>query len=209
MKKAANLVMFAWAISVLSVLIAFIAWGDTLSWRLNSLGTSTYTIFPLFGLVAFSLMWSHYIVAAARKYANYPSEVTKQYFNITSLLVLIAIFLHPGLLIWQLWRDGMGLPPQSYLNFVDPARKAFVVLGSVSLLVFIAYEFRRKFNKKTWWKFVQYASDGAMIAIFIHGLKLGGNLQAGWYKYVWYFYGLSLVASLLYLYWPKQKTAAS
>lgn len=206
MKKPSDLVTFAWAISAVSVLIAFIFWGQELGWEIASL--SVYTLFPLFGLVAYSLMWSHYMVAAIRKYANLPGEVTKKYFDQTSFIVLLAICLHPGLLILQLWRDGMGLPPQSYLNFVEPARKVFVALGSISFLVFIAYEFRRKFNKKSWWKLVQYASDAAMVAIFIHGLKLGSNLQSDWYQYIWYFYGLTLSASIIYMYFFKQKTAA-
>lgn len=207
MKKSANLVTFAWAISALVVLIAFIVWGQGLDWQTAAL--STYTLFPLFGLTAFSLMWAHYIVAAARKYAGLPADVTKRYFDQTSFIVLLAIFLHPGLLIVQLWRDGMGLPPTSYLNYVGPALKWAVALGSVSFLVFIAYEFRRKFGKKSWWKFVQYASDAAMIAIFVHGLKLGSNLQSGWFQYVWYFYGLSLIMAIIYIYFGKQKTDSS
>lgn len=152
-------------------------------------------------------MWAHYMVATARKYAGLSAEVTKKYFDQTSFIVLLAICLHPGILIVQLWRDGMGLPPNSYLNYVGPALQWAVGIGSVSLLIFIIYEFRRKFNKKSWWKFVQYASDVAMIGIFVHALRLGSNIQSGWFQYVWYFYGITLVASIAYMYFFKQKTA--
>lgn len=202
-KKPGDLVKLAWGTTLGAVLVVFVAWGQYLGWNMDAL--SVYTLFPLFGLTAFSIMWSHYIVAAKRKYLGFPKEVTKDYFEKTSWAALVAFTLHPGLLIWQLWRDGMGLPPNSYLTYVGPALKGAVALGSISLLIFLAYEFHRKFGKKSWWKYVQYLSDVAMFAIFYHGLKLGGNLQSGWFRYVWYFYGLSLVISIIYIYFGKQK----
>lgn len=192
----------AWALSAFVGLIAIISWGQTLSWEFSNL--SLYRLFPLFGLLAFSLMWVHYVVAALRKHFRVDKSAVNSYFEVTSYFVLVFILLHPGLLAFQLWRDGDGLPPGSYMGFVGSAFKIAIIAGMVSWAAFIGYEFRRKFNKKPWWKFVQYASDAAMLLIFVHALRLGGQLQDGWYRWIWMIYGISLAVILLYTYLPPK-----
>lgn len=199
--NAKTLVSVAWGLSAAVVIVAVMAWGQGMGWQFE--GLSTYSIFPLFGLLAFSLMWAHYVVAAARTHFKIDSSVTKQYFEVTSLAVLAFILLHPGLLAWQLWRDGAGLPPSSELNYLGPDLKMFILLGMIAWVIFLAYEFRRQFKTRPWWKYVQYANDGAMVLILIHSLKIGSNLQQGWLKGVWYFYAVGLAGSLAYIYYKK------
>jgi hypothetical protein len=191
----------AWASALAAFLIALIAWGQSYNWEI----LSSYQLFPLFGLVAFGLMWSHYIASVLRQMSGQDKKVLKQYFEITSFLVLFAIVLHPGLLLWQLWRDGAGLPPGSYYSYVAPSMRWVVTLGFISLLLFLAYEFRRLYEQKPWWKYVGYATDLAMVMIFYHGLQLGSQLQSGWFTYVWYFYGITLAFCLLYIHVPQIK----
>jgi bacteriorhodopsin len=71
------------------------------------------------------------------------------------------------------------------------------LLGTVSLLVFLAFELHRVFDKKRWWPYVVDVSDFAMLAIVYHGFKLGSSLQHGWYKYVWWFYAITLALVLI------------
>ncbi len=197
--KARDLQIVAWGMSVTAVVLAVAAWGQGNSWRVDS----TYQLFPLFGLLAFSLMWSHYVAAALRLHFKLDRAVLKTYFEVTSLGVLAAILLHPGLLAYQLWRDGQGLPPGSELNYLGPKMMIYILIAMISLLVFLAYELRRIYGQKPWWKFVQYASDVAILLILLHSLKLGSQLQAGWLRTVWYFYGLTLGTALVYIYWNK------
>lgn len=201
--NARQLQIIAWSLSIGVVIVAVTAWGQDNNWQLS--GLNNYQLFPLFGLVAFSLMWSHYIAAAIRQSFRIDRIVLKNYFETTSLVVLAAILLHPGLLAWQLWRDGLGLPPGSELRYVAPALGVYVVIAMISLVVFLAYEFRRVFGEKPWWKFVQYASDIAIFLIFLHSLKLGSQLQTGWMRGVWYFYGVALAAALVCIYVQKYK----
>jgi len=200
--------MIAWAVSVAAIVVAIVAWAQGNDWEFS--GLSIYQAFPLFGLLAFSLMWSHYIASVARQYFKIGKTVLYSYFEITSVLVLVAILIHPGLLAWQLWRDGAGLPPGSYFNFVGPQLKIAILAGITGLLVFLAYEFRRRFANHAWWAYVQAASDAAMLLIFIHALRLGGQLQQGWFRRVWFFYGITLIGSLFYTYILKfrQRTIA-
>lgn len=195
-KKEKRLEIFSWSLGASVVLLALIVWLQGLNGRLGNL--SVYQIFPLLGLVAFSLMWTHYFTGAIRQLVGADKQVLARYFEVTSFIVLLAIVLHPGLLIYQLWADGFGLPPGSiYENYVTPSLKWAVTLGPVSLAIFLAYELRRKFNQAKWWKFVNYAQIAAMSAIFVHALKLGTHLQ-DWYLAIWWFYGATLAAAIIY-----------
>ncbi len=193
-----EILAIAWAVTATTVLAAFAAWGQSLRWDI--IGVSTYQLFPIFGLFAFSLLWSQYMMLALQKYWQTPREKLRSYFRQCGWLVLAALLLHPSLLIWQLWRDGFGLPPGSYLqHFVAPDLAWVALLGMVSLGVFLVYEFWRLFRDFSWWRYIVYACDLAMLAVFYHGLRLGNQLQGDWYFVVWIIYGLCLLVVLPYV----------
>jgi len=195
---AKRLLVGAWSLSALVSVVAIIAWGQDYQWKLTPL--SAYQLFPLLGILAFSIMWSHYVAGIVREFLGVKKQGLKNYFEYTSYAVLALILLHPGLLILQRFRDGYGLPPGSYESYVAPGLGWVTILGSISLVVFLAYEFRRVFGDRSWWHFVKEAGDIAMLAILYHGLRLGGQLMDGWFRTVWVFYGLILIAILGYYY---------
>jgi hypothetical protein len=186
-----------WGLSGLVALLAIYVWGSSFDWRLGAI--NAYLFFPVLGLLAFSLMWSQYMTVALER-LTHKTLSTGAYFRSTGYAVLLAIVLHPGILIYQRFHDGFGLPPKSYETYVALGMAWLTLLGSVSLLVFLAFELHRLFGRKPWWKYVVAAGDAAMLAIFYHGLRLGDQLQAGWYRAVWLFYGLTLVAAIAYKY---------
>jgi hypothetical protein len=194
--RVLGLQLTAWAFSLTTCLLAFTAWGNDYAWRLGHL--STYQLFPLLGLLAFSLMWSHYAAATSRQLLGLDFAVLKRYFQLTGYAVLVLICLHPGLLIYQRYRDGYGLPPGSYESYVSKGMAWITLLGTASLLVFLAYEFHRLYKDRSWWHWIARLSDLAMLAIFYHGLRLGSQLSRQyWFRSVWMFYGLSLVVILI------------
>ncbi len=200
--KAQQLQVAAWGLAVFTTTLSLFVWGQLLDWEFA--GLSAYDIFPVLGLIAFGLMWGHYVVAALRQHWGLAPEVSKRYFDSTSIVVLALILLHPGLLILQLWNDGFGLPPGSYLeHYVGPGLKWAALLGSLSLIIFLLFELRHWFSKKPWWRFVGLASDVAMIAILIHGFRLGTHLQSGWFRTVWIIYAITLLAVMGILYRDK------
>jgi hypothetical protein len=201
MTKTQKVQAFAWGITLAPSVLAFVAWGDFNAWKLG--GISSYQLFPLFGLLAFSIMWAHYMASVARQHSAVDKKALAYYFEATSFMVLVLILAHPGLLSWQLWRDGFGLPPGSDLNYVVPSARWAILFAFTGLSIFLIYEFRRFYQKRPWWKYVQYASDAAMVLIYFHALKLGGTLMSGWYRGVWYVYGISLLAAFVFVY--KQK----
>ncbi len=193
--------IIAWGLSVATTIISLAIWLQALGGRHS---ISTYKLFPLLGLVAFGLMWGHYIVGSLRRLLGVDKAVLERYFMVTGWIVLIAIVLHPGLLIWQLWRDGFGLPPGSVLeNYVSPALRGVTVLGSISLLAFLAFELHHKYRDRSWWCWVERASDVAILLVAYHGLRLGSHLQRGWFQKVWIFYAITLVVSLFYVYYSR------
>lgn len=195
-----NFATAAVLLTVATSLLAVFVWGQSYQWQLVHL--SWYQLFPLLGLLAFSIMWSQYMVEAAKNLSPRRESIAR-YFQATSFLVLVAIVLHPGLLIVQRYRDGYGLPPGSYESYVAPAQAWLTLLGSASLLVFLAFALKRFFSRYSWWHYVLVLNDVAILAIFYHGLRLGTQLNAGWFQFIWYFYGITLVAALGYKYYLK------
>ena len=63
--KSKQLVGFAWGLSGVVVLLAVLAWLDAGN---SFFRLTAFAVFPLLGLIAFSLMWGHYIIGAKRRY---------------------------------------------------------------------------------------------------------------------------------------------
>jgi len=190
-KQARDLQIFAWALSLLVAGLAIFDWGHDNGWQIWHF--NSYQFFPVLGLVAWSLMWSHYVMSLVREVAGQPKEVLQKWFTWTGYVVLVAICLHPGILIYQRFRDGFGLPPHSYETYVAHGLGWVTLLGTASLLVFLAFELRRFYGNKSWWPYAANASDFAMLAIFYHSIRLGSQLRImGWFYDVWWFYGLTL-----------------
>jgi hypothetical protein len=187
--------IIAWATSLTVLVLSIAVWGDYYQWHIWPV--NSYQLFPVFGLVAFGLMWAHYTSGALRQLMGLNKKVLSRYFTLTSWVVLVLICLHPGLLIYQRFRDGAGLPPHSYESYVAPGRGWVTLLGTTCLLVFLAFEFRRVFGQRSWWHYVADAGDAAMLGILYHGLRLGSQLMHGWFRFVWLFYFVTLVAVLI------------
>ncbi len=182
-----------WLLSLAVSILAIIIWGYGHAWDWSLL-TNGYHLFAVFGLLAFSIMWSHY--AAGFLDRTLGIRPIGPYLETTSYVVLAAILLHPGILSYRLWRDGMGLPPGSEYQYAGAALAGAITLGIVAWLTFLSFELYRWFAKKPWWKYVGYANELAMFLIIVHSLSLGGELREGWPLLVWYFYALSLAVFL-------------
>jgi hypothetical protein len=186
-------IVFPWAVTIVVSALAVYVWGQSFKWDVHAL--NAYLFFPVLGLLAYSIMWSHYVAGTFKNNWLHGVDLT-DYFRYTGYAVLIALLFHPGILVYQLFHDGLGLPPGSYGKYLGSSREWLGLLGTVSLLAFLAFEFHRWFSGRSWWKYVVAVGDVAMLAIFYHSLRLGTQTQAGWFHYVWLFYGATLVAML-------------
>ena len=186
----------SWVLGGAVVVLAFTVW---IQQRFGGVSLTVYDFFPLLGLTAFSLMWTHYIVGSIRRLTEVDKKVNQLYTKVTSYVVLILILLHPALLIMKLKFDGFGLPPGSYATrYSGGGMKFAILLGTVSLFIFLTFELKQQLQGKKIWKFIEYGQIIAMFLILYHGLTLGRELSVDWFKSVWYVYALLLVASVAY-----------
>ncbi len=188
--------ILSWGLVAASIMAVTFAWGDLLGWEVGSL--SPYQWFPLFGMIAWTVMATHYYLGALR--LMQPGLSRPPYFKqITGYIVLGALLLHPGILAIAQFQNGEGLPPSSYLAYVGDSMRLAVMLGSVSLLTFLSFEIleRLKSNKTIDknWKYVSLAQAVAMGFIWFHAVKLGSHVSSGWVYWMWVVYGLALLPS--------------
>lgn len=188
-----HITIIEWILGALVVMLPAAAWMSQAD--LGDL--SLYEIFPPLGLVAFGLMWTHFVMGALRRYSGIQKKKRNLYMSISMGLVLALLLLHPGLLWLALYMDGYGLPPQSYITAYS-TQLGFVVLGTIALTIFLAFELKRFFGEKSWWKYVEWLQIVGMTAIFIHAIGLGNELRIDWFMLVWLFYGVSLAVSIIY-----------
>jgi hypothetical protein len=199
MGKKLKLESVLWLLYGVVAALAVYIWGSSLNWSFEDL--SLYNIFPLFGLLAFSLMWVHYVSGVIRDYF-FKGESTRKSFIVTSYFVLVFILLHPTLLVLQLLSDGKGLPPESYKAY-NYAYASFITLGLFALVGFLIFELKRWFGKKNWWQYVEIINDAAVVLIMFHSVRLGQHLQNGWYRGVWFFYIATIGFCIARTYYKK------
>ena len=85
--------------------------------------------------------------------------------------------------------------------------------GSFALLLFLSYEVLHRLREKPYitkhWRWISISQMLAMVMIFVHGLKLGQNLHAGWMQLVWVSMGALLIpafALILQHEWGQAQT---
>ncbi len=182
-----------WYLFSAVVTIAAIEFGQSINWKLESL--TLLGLFPLLGLLAWSIMWTHYVVGANRILTKQPKNIL--YSKISGVIVLFLILLHPGLLAISLYQNTGSLPPTSFLSYVGSNMALAVIIAELALLSFITYEFleraknRPSFNR--YWFWISLSQVVAMIFIFVHSLMLGRNLMSGWFQFYWIILGALLI----------------
>lgn len=171
-------------------------WYDQRGGTLDNL--DVFAIFPLLGLVAFTMMWWHLMVAWMKRVwpdaYNYSS-----YYKITGNIVLVLILLHPILLFSKM----------AAYDYVAPDNKVFVNFGLLALVIFLVYEVIERLKSSSFVKnnqaYIAAANRIGFILVFFHGLQLGQHLQTGWLRGLWIFYGLSSLAYFVYAYYSDIK----
>lgn len=150
---------------------------------------SLYTIFPLFGIVAWSLMCTQYLTGALRYSMPRRFGTHKWFARISKVGILVSILLHPLLLILQRYLDTRTLPPVSLMTYIGDLRMYLIWIAVVALVIFLSYTFLRPYRqalqKRNAWGYVSLIQAVAMILIFIHALFLGNLFAEGWIRVWW------------------------
>lgn len=200
MKAVTKLRTSTWILTVAVVIVSIVAWFPTAT------PFTSYSLFPIFGLVAFGLMWTHYVSGAIRSYLELPAESLRWHFRLTSSIVLISILLHPLLLETQLYRDGFGLPPLNVFSLYGTAIERLALVAAIAaLLIFLMFETYRRYATRSWWRYVEWANVAAMILILAHGFVLGTQLRIPWFQLVWLIYAATFIIAVAYTEYYKRR----
>lgn len=200
MQAAKLFLPLVWIGTLLAVGLAFFVWWPSTE------NLTTYSLFPIFGLIAFTLMWTHYTAGALREYLQLPDGILKTHFQVTSYIVLFCILVHPILLETQLYLDGLGLPNQSIpAVYTTITERLAIVAGITALICFLLFELYRFFKDRSWWKYVEWANIVAMGLILWHGFTLGGELRQPWFQLVWGFYAVTFIGAVAYSGYSKRR----
>ncbi len=184
----------AWLLFCIVVIVPYVHWLDALG---PSKPLDPYTVFPLLGIWAWSLMWTHYahgsLTMVSRRFARSPI-----YQRVSGVLVLSLLLAHPGLLLAGLLIDTGPLAPSTALIYGGAGRGVFVIAGVAALVAFLAYELldglavRGRLARH--WRWVGLAQMVAMTLVFAHALGLGRHLQEpGWFRHYWVALGALLI----------------
>lgn len=189
-----NFITVTWTLFVAVVLIGFVAWGQGIGWNFN--GFNSYQLFPLLGILAWLIMWTHYVIGSIR-IKNPELQKAALYSKVSSYIVLASLILHPGILAFEQFVNGQGLPPASYTAYAGQSMRLAVFLGMIGVTLFLAYEVLERFKKnstlqKYWWV-VSLSQSFAMTLIFVHALRLGGSLGQEWFRIIWIVMGVALL----------------
>lgn len=197
---------FDQAKNLISASYLFVVSSSLLAWNSSYKGNiEGFSLPSLLALLAFGFMWVHYLAGYLK--ANYnPDLDTSQSTKLTQSFVLLAILAHPIAIVHKLNESGYGFPPSSFKNFFGATGSMFILLGSLSLAAFLAFEFKNVLKKRPEiWDKVLKANDLAMLLVLFHGFKLGYIINSGWFRYVWLFYGLSILYFFYDTYIKKHK----
>lgn len=183
-----------WLLFTLVVIVPLVAWLNTYQWAPP---ITALTVFPLLGVWAWGIMWTHYILGWLRLRMPERFERDELYGKYTAWLVLALILLHPSLLAGQQYQRFGMLPPESYTSYVASSMELFVYFGIVGLFVFLSYEIFLRLKHKLWlrkiWGWVGLTQIAAMLLIFVHGFAIGDSVLYGWINIYWLLLGVLLL----------------
>jgi hypothetical protein len=177
--------------ATLAVIVPILAHIRNVPWGESSLLAS---IFPIFGLLAFTLLWLHSISGVfeerLREIFDFDSFV-----RWTALAIFMSILLHPILLLFTI-KFNVGL--------LFSGDSTPIILGIIGLALLLTYDIGKMLKKYEFfsknWTAILIVSNIGFIFTFFHSIKIGSDLQTGFMRWLWIFYGVTAIISIFYTY---------
>lgn len=189
---AKKLVTLGVALAVILPLAAHIrnvSWGDS---------PLLAGIFPLFGLLAFTLLWLHAISGVFEEWLRERFDFDA-FVHWTSIAILVSILLHPLLLLILVRFDFLAI-------FAGHALA--ISLGLAGLVLLLTYDVGKALKRYDYfnrnWRGILIVSTIGFILTFFHSLLIGEDLQGGFLRKLWLFYGITGIAATIYTYGIKR-----
>ena len=176
-------------------------WGESFSWNFEFF--SLYLLFPLLGMLAFSIMWTQVVVG---KFKNHFNKIfsTHKFFVRTGLTVLILFLSHPIVAAIAQWNSSKLLPIESLFSLVGSSQKVFITFAVIAFVSFVMYEFVLRMSRfkivQRITPFVEFFSSIGVILVWVHSINIGSHLQTGSLRIIWWFYGITTILIILHTY---------
>lgn len=153
--------------------------------------------FPLFGIAAFTIMWLHVVSEPFQAWLGQYFDREK-FVDRTSYLVLVCIIMHPLLVLISIKFNVMMLLQGGIYIWL-------AILGFFLLIIFDIGKFlqKKEFFFRHWNKILFLSTIGFLL-IFFHSLGIGSNLQSGFLRKLWIFYGVTGIIATIYTYGIKR-----
>lgn len=152
-------------------------------------------IFPLIGLLAYALVWSQFMIGSNMSPLRKVYGWIDKYHHWQGGFALLFALAHPALLF-----VGVGAELYFSRGFVSTEMVPFVYFGYLNILLIIltasAGLLRNvKMFRKNWY-YVHLLNYGLVFSIWIHSWFIGTDVQATGLKYLWIFFGVTVIGSI-------------
>jgi hypothetical protein len=154
------------------------------------------TLFPAFGLLAFTIMYLHII---GRPFASILERYVSfsRFERISSHVVLLSIILHPLL-------RGIYMLIEGYPLWIGVGTELSITLGVLGFLLLISYDLGKALARSAfvarYWPAIDLMSTVGFYVIWLHAFLIGSDLHAGPMRMVWIFYGATALTASLYVF---------
>lgn len=181
--------------ATLAVIVPIFAHIRNVSWGNSSL---LVNIFPTFGLLAFTLLWLHAMSGVFEEWLRERFEFDK-FVHWTAIIILLSMILHVLMLLIIIRFNILSLFEHN---------PTAILLGIVGFVLLLTYDIgkilkSREFFVRHWNKILVVSTTG-FILIFFHALMIGSDLQNGFMRILWIFYGVTAILATIYTYLIKK-----
>ncbi|MBI3572995.1 MAG: FAD-dependent oxidoreductase [Candidatus Kerfeldbacteria bacterium] len=170
--------------------LAFLQGTDLLSF--------SHRIFPLFGLYAFTLVWTQFMIGTSQSLLKKVIPRIITFHRREGAFALTFALLHPLLLF-----IGVGHAAFWGRTFVAPKLVPYVWLGYFQLLIMCTTAgtalLMRLSSLKRVWHTIHYLNYVLFVSIWIHSWFLGSDVQSTWLKYLWLFAATAITGVVIRL----------
>ncbi len=181
------------SLTIIVLALPVFAWGQSFTWQFGHL--TPWGLFPVFGLLAFSIMWLQMAALALGPWLKRYDIPTDDFFAWSGLAFLLFILLHPLVLALAQWQIKAGLPPQSLYAYEPSELQIFITYGLLAWIVFLVTEVALRLKDipivQRSLAVLQYINYIAFYLVFWHSLHLGSHVQAGYLHWIWWGYALT------------------
>lgn len=180
-------------LATLAVALPILSHIINVTWDKSSLLAN---IFPIFGLLGFTLLWLHSISGVFEEWLR--ARFDFDYFvNWSAAVILISIIAHPLIVLYMIKFDVSALLSGGI----------GIVLGIIGLILLLTYDIFKPLKKRyeffsRHWNVVLVISTIGFILTFFHSLIVGGDIH-GWLRVLWWFYGVTGILATIWTYGLK------